>query len=114
MRPLVEAGKLYRAVTPLYIIRQRGKEYYCYSDEELEIWKSEHKGQYDLLRAKGLGELNPEDLQKVCFLNERYKRITISDIEETTKLLNILQGPQVEPRKKYIYENATTLGFEFD
>lgn len=114
MRPLVEAGKLYRAVTPLYIIRQKGKEFYCYSDEELEAWKSEHKGQYDLLRAKGLGELNPEDLQKVCFLNERYKRITISDIEETTKLLNILQGPQVEPRKKYIYENATALGFEFD
>lgn len=114
MRPLVEAGKLYRAVTPLYIIRQKGKEFYCYSDEELEAWKSEHKGSYDLLRAKGLGELNPEDLQKVCFLNERYKRITVSDIEETTKLLNILQGPQVEPRKKYIYENATALGFEFD
>ena len=53
MRPLVEAGKLYRAVTPLYIIRQKGKEFYCYSDEELEAWKSEHKGNYDLLRAKG-------------------------------------------------------------
>lgn len=114
MRPLVEAGKLYRAVTPLYIIRQKGKEYYCYSDEELETWKSEHRGSFDLLRAKGLGELNPEDLQKVCFLNERYKRITISDIEQTTKLLDILQGPSVEPRKKYIYENATELGFEFD
>lgn len=63
---------------------------------------------------KHVGELNPEDLQKVCFLNERYKRITISDIEQTTKLLNILQGPSVEPRKKYIYENATELGFEFD
>lgn len=53
MRPLVEAGKLYRAVTPLYIIRQRGKEYYCYSDEELEDWKKEHRGAFDLLRAKG-------------------------------------------------------------
>lgn len=114
MRPLVEAGKLYRAVTPLYIIRQKGKEYYCYSDAELEEWKSKHKGAFDLVRAKGLGELNPEDLQKVCFLNERYKRITVSDAEETYKLLNILQGPSVEPRKKYIYENATALGFEFD
>lgn len=53
MRPLVEAGKLYRAVTPLYIIRQRDKEYYCYSDSELEEWKSSHSGKYDLLRAKG-------------------------------------------------------------
>lgn len=53
MRPLVEAGKLYRAVTPLYIIRQKDKEYYCYSDSELETWKSQHSGSYDLLRAKG-------------------------------------------------------------
>lgn len=53
MRPLVEAGKLYRAVTPLYIIRQRDKEYYCYSDGELDEWKSSHTGSYDLLRAKG-------------------------------------------------------------
>lgn len=53
MRPLVEAGKLYRAVTPLYIIRQKDKEYYCYSDSELEEWKSSHSGRYDLLRAKG-------------------------------------------------------------
>lgn len=114
MRPLVEAGKLYRAVTPLYIIRQKDKEYYCYSDAELEEWKNSHSGKYDLLRAKGLGELNAEDLQRVCFMNERYKRITISDIEKTTELLNILQGPSVEPRKKYIYENAKDLGFEFD
>lgn len=114
MRPLVEAGKLYRAVTPLYIIRQKDKEYYCYSEAELTQWKETHAGSYDLLRAKGLGELNPADLHRVCFLNERYKRITISDAQKATELLEILQGPSVEPRKKYIYENATELGFEFD
>ena len=53
MRPLVEAGKLYRAVTPLYIIRQKNKEEYFYSDSELEEWKKTHKGNYDLIRAKG-------------------------------------------------------------
>lgn len=53
MRPLVEAGKLYRAVTPLYIIRQKNKEEYFYSDNELEEWKKTHKGNYDLIRAKG-------------------------------------------------------------
>lgn len=114
MRPLVEAGKLYRAVTPLYIIRQKGKEYYCYSEDELTEWKNSHSGSYDLLRAKGLGELNPEDLQKVCFMNERYKRISISDAEKTTELLNILMGSAVEPRKQYIYDNANELGFNFE
>jgi DNA gyrase/topoisomerase IV subunit B len=114
MRPLVEAGRLYRAITPLYIIRQKGKEYYCYSDAELEDWKTHNSGGYELLRAKGLGELNPADLQKVCFENERYKQLTISDLEGTIELLNILEGPAVEPRKQYIYDNATELGFTFD
>ena len=49
MRPLVEAGKLYRAVTPLYIIRQKDKEYYCYNDNELEEWKKSHSAKYHLL-----------------------------------------------------------------
>ena len=115
MRPLVEAGKLYRAVTPLYIIRYKGKEYYLYTDEELAAWKEEHPNQgFELIRAKGLGELDPEDLQKVCFLNERYKRINIIDAEETTKLLNILMGTSVDLRKQYIYDNAKELGFNFD
>ena len=68
----------------------------------------------NVLRAKGLGELNPADLRKVCFENERFKRITISDAEETTKLLEVLEGQAVEPRKKFIYENANQLGFNFD
>ena len=63
---------------------------------------------------KYVGELNPADLRKVCFENERFKRITISDAVETTKLLDILQGSAVEPRKKFIYENAKQLGFNFD
>lgn len=113
MRPLVEAGKLYRAVTPLYIVRQKDKEYYCYTEKELEDWKLAHTGTYDLLRAKGLGELNATDLRKVCFEQERYKRITVSDAKATTNLLEVLQGSAVEPRKKYIYENAKELGFNF-
>lgn len=113
MRPLVEAGKLYRAVTPLYIVRQKDKEYYCYTEKELEDWKLAHTGTYDLLRAKGLGELNATDLRKVCFEQERYKRITVSDAKATTNLLEVLQGRAVEPRKKYIYDNAKELGFNF-
>lgn len=114
MKPLVEAGMLYRAVTPLYIVRTSKEELYFYSDKELEEWKKTAKSGYDILRAKGLGELNPADLRKVCFENERFKRITVSDAVETTKLLDILQGSAVEPRKKFIYENATQLGFNFD
>jgi DNA gyrase subunit B len=114
MRPLVEAGKLYRAVTPLYIVRTGKEELYFYTDDELAQWKTTHKGGYEVLRAKGLGELNAKDLKKVCFENERFKRITISNAQACTNLLDILQGPSVEPRKKFIYDNATHLGFNFD
>lgn len=114
MRPLIEAGKLYRAVTPLYIVRTGKEELYFYSEEEMEQYKKIHKTGYDILRAKGLGELDAEDLHKVCFEKQRFKRITISDAEATKRLLEILQGQAVTPRKQFIYDNAERLGFEFD
>ena len=63
---------------------------------------------------KYVGELNAADLHRVCFERQRYERITVSDAAETTKLLEILQGKSVTPRKQFIYDNATTLGFNFD
>jgi DNA gyrase subunit B len=113
MRPLVEAGKLYRAVTPLYIARKGKTEEYFYSEEEYAAWSQNHSG-YDILRAKGLGELNAIDLHKVCFEKQRFKRLTVSDAQKTADLLDILEGSAVAPRKKYIYDNANQLGFEFD
>lgn len=114
MRPLVEAGMVYRAVTPLYIMRQKGKEYYAYSDTELEEWRNQNPGTFELVRAKGLGELNAQDLKKVCFDNQRFKRIMVTDCEATTELLETLQGQAVGPRKQYIYDNAHKLGFNFN
>jgi len=115
MRPLVEAGKLYRAVTPLYIVRTGKEELYFYTEEEMSAFKANHSdGSYDILRAKGLGELNAVDLHKVCFENQRFKKITISDAKETQKLLEVLQGQAVGPRKQFIYDNAEQLGFNFD
>ena len=114
MRPLVEAGKLYRAVTPLYIVRTGKEELYFYTEEEMDNFKSTHKGNYDVLRAKGLGELNAIDLHTVCFKNQRFKKITISDAKKTEQLLETLQGQAVAPRKQFIYDNAERLGFDFD
>ena len=115
MRPLIESGKLYRAVTPLYIIRTGKEELYFYTEEEMENYRASHSSSgYEVLRAKGLGELNATDLHKVCFEKQRFKRITISDAEETKRLLDVLEGQAVMPRKQFIYENAKQLGFEFD
>lgn len=112
MRPLVLAGKLYRAVTPLYIVRRNNKEQYFYSEEEFQKWRVED-GKGDVTRAKGLGELNAPDLHAVCFEHERYKRLTVSDEKAVTALLETLMGSAIEPRKQYIYNNAERLGFNF-
>ena len=114
MRPLIEAGKLYRAVTPLYIIKNGKEKVYIYSEDEFVEWKSKHGNPTEILRAKGLGELDATVLHEVCFENQRFRRITISDVDQAAALLDILQGKAVEPRKKYIYENAEHLGFNFD
>ena len=112
MRPLIETGHLYRAVTPLYIIRDSKKETYCWTEEEYQAIRKTVKG--DVVRCKGLGELNSHDLKAVCFDNQRYKRITISDAEKAEQLLNILMGGSADARKQYIYDNAERLGFNFD
>lgn len=113
MRPLVEAGKLYRAVTPLYIVTLRGKKHYLYTEKELEEWRTNHHEKFDLVHCKGLGEVSAEVLKEVCFERRRYKRITISDVEAAEKLLEILEGKDVPPRKQFIYDNAENLGFNF-
>ena len=113
MRPLVEAGKLYRAVTPLYIIEtKKGKEY-LYTEKELEEWRKTHSEKYELSHCKGLGEISAATLKEICFEHQRYKRITVSDVTATKRLLEALEGSSVVPRKQFIYDNATQLGFNF-
>lgn len=113
MRPLVEAGKLYRAVTPLYIVTTKKEKYYLYTEKELDDWKASHTEKYELTHAKGLGEVSAEVLKEICFERQRYKRITVSDAKATEELLEVLEGKDVKPRKQYIYDNATRLGFNF-
>lgn len=114
MYPLVEAGKLYRAVTPLYIIKDsKGNNIeYFYSEEEMNNYRKNTKANsYSVIRAKGLGEVNSQVLKEVCFDIQRYKKITVSDYQKSKELLNILEGKDVEPRKQFVYDNAERLGF---
>ena len=111
MRPLVEAGRLYRAVTPLYIIEHRKKRTYLYSDKEYEEY--DLKPNDTVIRAKGLGEINADVLKEICFDRQRYKRITVSDSQKAKELLDVLEGKEVKPRKEFIFNNARELGFNY-
>ena len=60
-----------------------------------------------------VGEVSADVLKEICFEKQRYKRITVSHADEAEKLLQILEGKDVKPRKQYIYNNANRLGFNF-
>jgi len=109
MRELIEQGHVYIALPPLYRIKKGNTEYYAYSDEERdEILKKIGKDGISLQRYKGLGEMNPEQLWKTTMDPESRTllQITLEDAAEAEHIFTILMGDQVEPRRKFIEENA--------
>ena len=109
MRPLVAGGHLYLAQPPLYKVYKTGKNAkteYAYTDEELEsVKKKVGKGAL-VQRFKGLGEMNPDQLWETTLNPETRTliQVTIEDAAKAEKMVSLLMGDVVEPRKKYMYK----------
>jgi len=108
-RRLVETGKLYIAQPPLYLIKKGKAQEYVYSDKELEkaLKKMGRDGTH-IQRYKGLGEMNPEQLWETTMNPESRTllQVTLDDAESADEIFQILMGSEVEPRRKFIQDNA--------
>ncbi len=108
MRPLIEEGKLYIALPPLYKLDYGKKKFYAYSDDELNEIKSQNTGRCSIQRYKGLGEMNAEQLWETTMNPETRSliRVNINDAALAEKRVNVLMGDKVDPRKEWIDENV--------
>ena len=108
MRGLIEEGKLFIALPPLYKVEYGKNKYYAYTEEELNEIKSSNTGKASIQRYKGLGEMNPEQLWETTMNPDTRMliRVNITDAALAEKRVSVLMGDKVEPRKEWINENV--------
>ncbi|OHX07264.1 DNA topoisomerase IV subunit B [Micromonospora sp. WMMB235] len=116
MRPLIEAGRLYAAMPPLHKITTKGRNpqtVYTYTQAEMEatVRKLEKTGKQivtPIPRFKGLGEMDADELWETTMnpATRAVRRITLDDVEAAERILELLMGEKVEPRRNWLIDSA--------
>ena len=116
MRPLIENGHVYRALSPLYVNEIKNTEnngtheVYTYTEKEQTqfLAKTDDNDIKEISRYKGLGEMNDELIFKTMIQpgTRRLYRFTVEDFDKAYANAELLQGPEVGPRREFLFENA--------
>ena len=108
MRKLIVDGHVYIGMPPLYRVAKGEKVVYAYNDKELsKVTAGIGKG-YTIQRYKGLGEMDPSQLWETTMNpeNRQLMQVTLEDIAEAERMVTLLMGDKVEPRRDYITAHA--------
>ena len=109
MKPLVENGRVYIAQPPLYLAKKGKEHWYLYNDAALEqLAQQIGRQDFTLQRYKGLGEMNPEQLWQTTMnpAERTLMRVALEDAMAADDMFSVLMGDKVEPRRKFIEDNA--------
>ena len=107
MKPLITDGHVFIGLPPLYQVKKGETAQYAYDDNELRTLTKGLRG-YTIQRYTGLGEMNPEQLWETTMDPSCRKmlRVGIEDAAEAERMVTILMGDKVDPRREFITEHA--------
>jgi len=108
MRPVIENGYLYLATPPLYKAKNGKTEEYCWTDQQLQRFVTEHGERTTVQRYKGLGEMSAKELRETTMApgHRMLKQVNINDAAEADRIVSMLMGEDVGPRREFIEANA--------